>query len=53
MVPEVLQAVLALSDNVHLALRYTAINLLNGLAEWIGEHPSVLGKWLAVRENAQ
>ncbi|XP_043242941.1 transportin-3-like isoform X1 [Amphibalanus amphitrite] len=41
-VPEVVQAVLALSDNVHLALRYTAINLLNGLAEWIGEHPSVL-----------
>lgn len=41
--PEVVQAVLALPDSVHLALRYTALHLLSGLAEWICEHSSVLG----------
>ena len=43
-VPGVVQAVLALSGEVHLALRYTAVELLNGLAEWIAAHPSVLGE---------
>ncbi|XP_037087476.1 transportin-3-like [Pollicipes pollicipes] len=41
-VPEVVQAVLALPDSVHVALRFTAINLLNGLSEWIFEHSTVL-----------
>ena len=43
-VPQVLQAVLALPDSTHVALRYTSILLVGQLSEWIEKHPQLLGE---------
>ena len=43
-VPQVLQAVLNLPENTHIALRYTSTQLVGELGEWIGKHPDTLGK---------
>ena len=43
-VPEVLQALLGLQSNTHVALLYTSIELVGELSEWISKHPQYLGK---------
>lgn len=43
-VPQVVQAILALPETAHVAVRYTSIQLIGGLCEWIEAHPNLLGK---------
>ncbi|CAN7994195.1 unnamed protein product, partial [Ixodes pacificus] len=42
MVPEVVEAILKLPPESHLAVRHTSIQLLGELCEWIEKHPSYL-----------
>lgn len=42
MVPKVVQAILNLPENTHIAFRYTSIMLLGELCEWIDNHPESL-----------
>ncbi|XP_022670159.1 transportin-3-like isoform X2 [Varroa jacobsoni] len=42
LIPPVLDAVLALPDKCHVAVRYTGIRLLGKLAEWLSHHPQYL-----------
>lgn len=46
MVPKVVEAILNLPENTHIAVRYTSILLLGELCEWIDRHPQSLGKTL-------
>ena len=41
-VPGVLQQVLALPQNIHIAVRLTATKLVGELCEWIEKHPETL-----------
>ncbi|XP_012941104.1 transportin-3 [Aplysia californica] len=41
-VPQVVEAILALPETTHLAVRYTSIQLLGELSEWIERHPQLL-----------
>lgn len=43
-VPKVVEAILNLPENTHIAVRYTSILLLGELCEWIDRHPQSLGK---------
>lgn len=40
------EAILNLPENTHIAVRYTSILLLGELCEWIDRHPQSLGKTL-------
>lgn len=40
------EAILNLPENTHIAVRYTSILLLGELCEWIDRHPQSLGKSL-------
>lgn len=42
-VPKVLEAILNLPENTHIAVRFTSLLLLGELCEWIEKHPQVLG----------
>lgn len=42
-VPKVVEAILNLPENTHIAVRYTSILLLGELCEWIDRHPQSLG----------
>ncbi|BES87824.1 transportin-3 [Nesidiocoris tenuis] len=41
-VPRVVEAILNLPENTHIAVRYTSLLLLGELCEWIEKHPQVL-----------
>ncbi|KAF5302301.1 hypothetical protein FQA39_LY10340 [Lamprigera yunnana] len=41
-VPKVVEAILNLPDNTHIAVRYTSVLLLGELCEWVEEHPTSL-----------
>lgn len=43
-VPLVVQAVLNLPENAHIAVRYTSLHLVGELYEWIEKHPDFLGE---------
>lgn len=45
-VPKVVEAILNLPENTHIAVRHTSILLLGELCEWINSHPQSLGKVL-------
>lgn len=42
-VPKVVEAILNLPENTHIAVRHTSILLLGELCEWIDNHPQSLG----------
>lgn len=42
-VPKVVEAILNLPENTHIAVRHTSILLLGELCEWIESHPEFLG----------
>jgi hypothetical protein len=44
-VPQVLQALLVLPANMHVAVRFTSIQLVGELSEWIEKHSDTLGKF--------
>ena len=50
-VPQVVQAVLSIPATAHIAVRYTTLQLLGELCEWMDSHPTVIGKcteqWLS------
>ena len=54
-VPQVVQAVLSIPATAHIAVRYTTLQLLGELCEWMDSHPTVIGKcteqWLPVRDT--
>ncbi|XP_058057356.1 transportin-3 isoform X2 [Anopheles bellator] len=41
-VPKVVEAILHLQDNCHIAIRYTSINILGELCDWIDSNPDTL-----------
>lgn len=41
-VPKVVEAILNLPENTHIAVRHTSILLLGELCEWINSHPQTL-----------
>ncbi|XP_064600886.1 LOW QUALITY PROTEIN: transportin-3-like [Liolophura sinensis] len=41
-VPQVIQAILSLPENTHIAVRHTSIQLIGELCEWIEHHKQVL-----------
>lgn len=41
-VPKVLEAILGLPENCHVAIRYTSVNILGQLCDWIAAHPTTL-----------
>ena len=43
-VPQVVQAILTLPPETHIAVRYTSTQLLGELSEWIERHPQLLGQ---------
>lgn len=43
-VPKVVEAILNLPENTHIAVRHTSILLLGELCEWIDRHPQSLGE---------
>lgn len=43
-VPQVVEAILNLPENTHIAVRHTSILLLGELCEWIDRHPRSLGE---------
>lgn len=45
-VPQVVNAVLSMSENVHIAVKHTAVRLLGALREWIDKHPEYLASVL-------
>lgn len=42
-VPQVVQAVLSIPVSAHIAVRYTTLQLLGELCEWIDSHHQVIG----------
>lgn len=42
MIPKVVEAILNLPENTHIAVRYTSIMLLGELCDWIDSHPQSL-----------
>jgi hypothetical protein len=42
-VPQVVQAVLSIPSTAHIAVRYTTLQLLGELCEWIDSHSQVIG----------
>lgn len=44
-VPKVVEAILNLPPNTHIAVRHTSLLLLGELCEWIEKHPQSLGKY--------
>lgn len=43
-VPQVLEAVLSLPSTAHVAVRYSSVQLIGELCEWIERHPQYLGE---------
>ena len=43
--PQVVQAVLSIPTTAHIAVRYTTLQLIGELCEWIDKHPQVIGKY--------
>lgn len=41
-VPQVIDAILQLPENCHIAIRYTSVNILGQLCDWIAAHPATL-----------
>ena len=41
-VPMVIEAILQLPENCHIAIRYTSVNMLGQLCDWIAAHPTTL-----------
>ncbi|XP_038065636.1 transportin-3-like [Patiria miniata] len=41
-VPQVIQAILALPDETHVAVKHTSIQMLGELSEWIDTHPQTI-----------
>jgi transportin-3 len=41
-VPKVIEAILNLPENCHVAIRYTSVNILGQFCDWIANHPSTL-----------
>ncbi|KAG5683629.1 hypothetical protein PVAND_012902 [Polypedilum vanderplanki] len=41
-VPKVLEAILNLPDSCHVAIRFTSVNMLGQLCDWISAHPTTL-----------
>lgn len=41
-VPQVINAITHLPDNCHIAIRYTSVNILGQLCDWISAHPETL-----------
>lgn len=41
-VPQVIESVLQLPENCHIAIRYTSVNILGQLCDWIAAHPATL-----------
>lgn len=41
-VPKVIQAILNLPNTCHIAIRYTSINILGQISDWIEAHPTTL-----------
>lgn len=39
----VVQAILSLPDQVHMAVKSTSIRLIGELAEWLNKHPQFIG----------
>lgn len=48
---EVLQQVVLLPESVHMAVRYTSIELVGEMSEVVDRNPRFLGKKLEVRPN--
>ena len=46
LVPQVVQAVLSIPTSAHIAVRYTTLQLIGELCEWIDKHPQVIGKFI-------
>lgn len=42
LVPQVVQAVLSIPSSAHVAVRYTTLQLIGELCEWIDKHPQVI-----------
>lgn len=42
-VPQVIQAILTLPAEMHVAVHYTSTHLMGELCEWIEQHPQLLG----------
>lgn len=42
-VPQVLQALIQLNDQVHISVRYTGIKLIGELCDWLNTHPQYIG----------
>lgn len=40
--PQVIQAILQLPENCHIAILYTSVNILGQLCDWIAAHPETL-----------
>lgn len=41
-VPKVIEAILQLPENCHITIRYTSVNILGQLCDWIAQHPATL-----------
>jgi transportin-3 len=41
-VPKVIEAIIKLPENCHIAIRYTSVNILGQLCDWIAAHPTTL-----------
>lgn len=41
-VPKVLEAILQLPENCHISIRYTSVNIMGQLCDWIAAHPTTL-----------
>lgn len=41
-VPKVIEAILQLPENCHIAIRFTSVNILGQLCDWIASHPTTL-----------
>lgn len=50
-VPKVVEAILSLPENTHVAVRHTSVLLLGELCEWIERHPQSLGKLCYMFDN--
>lgn len=46
MVPKVVEAILNLPNDTHIAVRHTSVLLLGELCEWINSHPQSIGNHL-------
>lgn len=49
--PKVVEAILNLPENTHVAVRHTSVLLLGELCEWIERHPQSLGKLCYMFDN--